>query len=601
MQVSEAIVDLQVWKTNTIYDKIYNCRVVKPTYEDQEWLLWTNKWIYWTEFFLDKRFWMSEFVIDKTLNYTDDIELYWEKYYLFHSNTQWFVWVKTNTGINNICWPFNYNDINPIRFAVWKWARWQILESNLEIVSWLELDEDATIRNELSIYDGAYIVIEVWTWYNISAWDYVLFKDWILTWWTVEIELYQDWKIYILWTNSRGSLPLNWEHIDIYSETWMIPVIWTVDWVICIHINWQNTCGYSNVLPWDIEDIVQYGNVMFALKNEVVYFSQATFDDNVQFYSALDRKRLPWCYKLISKWKHLIAMWQDNRLIVEANNIDTSLWYTWYPLNYNSDLYSKYSYIFTDSMLYILQKDKQLMEISLNSLNNTAFELWAKSIVTSVRWMFEDVADYWEWKVFCNDSKSNRFINFLYQKDWNTINYEYDKEYNHWLIHTYEWNIVNKKTDQFLCLWHVSNIWWFTDLWKKYKQSINFTLWVKWHSIQIWLIRTIFWLLKEERLELDIDIKIESTHSIKEIKREIRDMTFDTLPADHELSMDAFFSIPWYKNTHNWNIASIQKPVMRAWRYIKFDFNWYNRFIYWYSYLLYKTSNIFLNERNFIS
>ncbi len=381
----------------------------------------------------------------------------------------------------------------------------------------------------------------------------------------------------------------------------MVPVIGTADWVQVIHINWQNTCSSTNVLSWDIEDIVSYGNILFWLKDEVVYYSQATFDDNVQFYSALDRKRLTWCYKLISKWKHLIAMWQDNRLIVEANNIDTALWYTWYPLNYNSDLYSRYSYIFTDSTLYILQKDKQLVEIKLSSLNNTAFELWSENITKTVRWLFEDLADYWEGEIFCNDSKSNRFINFLYQSNWDTINYEYDKEYSHWLLQTYEDNLVYKKSDQFLCDWHVSNESGYTDLWKEYKQSINFTISSKWHIIQIWLIRTIFWLLKEEPLLLDIDIKIESTHSIKEIKRTIRDMTFDTLPADHETSIEAFFSIPWYRNTHNWNIASVQKPVMRSGRYIKFDFNSYNRFIYWYSYIIYKTSNIFLNERNFIS
>ncbi len=190
MQVTDSIIDLQVWKTNTIYDKIYNCRVVRPSYEQEDWLLWTNKWIYWAEFFLDKRFWMNEFVINENFVYTDDVELYWEKYYLYHSDTEWRVWVKTSTWINNICWPFNYSEKNPLKFTVGKWARWEVKEFNLEIVNWLELDPLDGIRNELSVYDWAYIVIEVWIWYNISAWDYISFKEWILT-----LMICRDWFI----------------------------------------------------------------------------------------------------------------------------------------------------------------------------------------------------------------------------------------------------------------------------------------------------------------------------------------------------------------------------------------------------------------------
>jgi len=155
---------------------------------------------------------------------------------------------------------------------------------------------------------------------------------------------------------------------------------------MAIHTNGTELASHTNILPGDITDVVKFNEDVFVLKNEVVYYSTKTFDDNLQFYKATDRKRIKGAYKLISKGKFLIVMGDENRLVSSiAETSNSSGGYVFYPLNYHSDLYSKYSYVFTDSTLYIVQSDKQIAKIDISSLNATAFNLDSTPIVDTVR------------------------------------------------------------------------------------------------------------------------------------------------------------------------------------------------------------------------
>ncbi len=350
---------LNIWTTNVEYDKIINCCVIKPTHE-------LDKWLYNTEFFLDKRYWLEQWV-DGSYEYTDDIVIWWDKYYLFHNLTETFVWVRNNDTIEVISGPHNYDKVNPIKFAKWISANWVVKESNLVITWWATYNNKTWLKiiNEDASYDDWYITLDIWVWHNIQAWDMVLFKDNIYKWWTVEIDLYEAWKIYILWIDAKGSIPLNWDTIAIYKETWICPVIWTADWVKVIHIDWTNVCESTNVLPWNIEDVVSFNEALFALKNWVIYNSTKTNDDTVQFYSASDRRRIVWSYKLLSKWKFLLVLWEVNKLITTSIENSVSFWeYSMYSLNYEWDLYSKDAFLFTDTSLYLLQRDRQLVHVN---------------------------------------------------------------------------------------------------------------------------------------------------------------------------------------------------------------------------------------------
>lgn len=585
---------LKIWTTNTEYEKIINCRVIDPTYE--KW-----KWLHNADFFLDKRFGMETFV-DGDFHYTDDIVIYGNKYYLYHDDFFCYVWVKDGATIKEITGPFWWNQNNPIKFVEWIGANGTRKETDLSISNAATLDTNDMIANEDWVYEDWYIILDVGTWLDISPGDFVLFKDNVYAGATVEIDLYDDGKIYILWINSKGSIPTIWTKIDIYSDSWKLPVIGTEEWLIAIHINGTDIVPVTNILEGDITDAVKFNEEIFVLKNDIVYFSSRTFNDNLQFYKSSNRKRIRWAYKLISKWKFLLIMWDDNRLVSPVAESSGNFWaYTFYPLNYNSDLYSKYSYIFTDSTLYIVQSDKEIAKIDVSSLNATAFNLDSTPIIDSVRWLLDDIEDYAspnKWEIYICASKNDRRINFLYiQKEGGTINLEYDKHYQHWLIQTYSQNVY-KISDQFLCQWHVANIWWFTDFGEEYKQSINFTIQIPSLITKVGLIRNIMGVSNDFKLQYNIDIDVESSHSTTRKSLKIKSFALDTMPVDHSLDMANVLN-NWKDNKHNGTIASVQRTIMMSWRYHRYDINWYDRFIYWYSYLLWVPSNIFVNERNF--
>ena len=585
---------LNVWTTNVEYEKIFNCRVINPTYEK-------DKWLYNNEFFLDKRLWLKEFV-SEDYHYTDDVVIYNNKYYLYHNDTEMFVWVKDWNSIKKISWPHLYSPNNPIRFTKWESANWIKKESDLTISSWATYDDNTLIVNEDWVYDDWYIILDVWEWFDIEAWDKVLFKSNVYAWATVEVELYQWWLIYVMWINDRGSLPISGDKIDIYKDSWLVPLIWTSEWVMAIHINWTDECSSTNVLVWNIDDLDEFNWNIFVAKNETMYFSRKTYHDNVQFYRASDRRRIRGLYKFISNGKVMIALWDDNRLISPlVSDVADSQWFTSYPLEYDSKLYSKYSYTFNEWTLYILQADKMLMKIDTVWINGTAFNLSSSSTVESVRWLLSDIDDYDspnKWELYVNHNKNDTKLHFLYnKKTGGTIEYEYDKVYKHWLLHQYEESIY-KISDQFLCNWHVCDIGWYTDLWKEYKQSINYTIKTPSLITKVWLVRMIMWISNDFPLKYNIDIDVESSHSVTRKSYKINHMTFDTMPIDHSLD---FFNITnnGKDNKHNGVIASVQINPMMSGRIHRYDINWYDRFIYWYSYTLAVDSNIFVNERNF--
>ena len=106
------------------------------------------------------------------------------------------------------------------------------------------------------------------------------------------------------------------------------------------------------------------------------------------------------------------------------------------------------------------------------------------------------------------------------------------------------------------------------------------------------------WISSDRALLYDVDISVESSYSVTTRKLEIKDLTFDTMPIDHEDDLSILLN-NWTDNTHDWNIASIQRWVMMSGRFHRYDINWYERFSYWYSYIVAVDSNIFVNERNF--
>lgn len=673
-------------------------------------------------------------------HYTDEIVIDWYKYYLFHSKYVevdeeddngkkkilanhinrdwtfkwfWYVWVWEDTWdwtwIKKIYGRFHMNEKTPLKFAKWLWAKWnRILWAN--ITNWEVVDKNNIILNQNDIYEDWYIAIEInWDMSKVEPWQYIYFENNIYTqdniyaWHTAKIEIIEWNKIFILWINKEGSLPKQNDYIEIYDDYWEIPVIWTEFWLIALKINkdkeiflnaTKNIYEFKNwhywypewvILGWDIEDVVNFNWCLFALKDNVVYYSSQTFYDNLQFYSSRDRKRISWAYKLVPFWNTLIVFADDNRVISPINQVTDSDYYNYafYPLNYHWKLYSKYSYVCINNALYIFQNDKKFFNLNISNTNTTNFEVVLEEIWTTVKWLFSEVRNYiydeennkslynynylnsidkeiyiwnnyalYKWEIFMNiDYNSNVIHIFYLEYEWviennilqylrikeNTVEFEYDNSYKHWLLNKYEY-VVYQKTDQYLCMNYVNNIWWFTDLDKEYKQEINYFIYNYWSVIQFWFVDMMMWLIKWEKLLYNLDVEIESLRARKWKHKEIKDLTFDTLPSDHSLSTDVNMTnwkwIPkevkiykpkyednksltddtridlkilnslnkWFeieyigRNQHYWNIASIRRFIMESWRMFRVSINWYKRFIYWSSNIVYKEWNPFVHE-----
>lgn len=591
---------LQVASLNTIYEKVYDCRVVKPYYE-------TEKWFYNDRFFLDKRFWQKR-RHEQDRIYTDNIEMKDTKYYLSHTDTEIYVSADNWTGLVDIAWPFSHTPNNPIKFVKWKGPCWSVLEEFQitwvwEVLTWVI--PWLPPWNNLEFYQNTGYIVIPYTGNIASIWDFITFKDWILAWWSNEIE-YIDWQyIYIIWTNSRWSLPISWTNVCIFSwdNFWVTLWVWAADWFHVLILDWINPA--SDIVPyaWNITDAENFNESIFLLSDNKVFYSRDTFDDNTQFYPT-DRFRLNGWYKFIQAWKILLWMARkcENLLFSPANTVQNqnnwqNIWYVAYHMNYDWDLYSKYSYVFDDSTLLILQDDKQLMQVDVTTMNNTTFDLRTKNIALSSRWLFEEL-DWWE--VFCN--ADDRFLHWLWVKDWKTLDTEYDKQYQHWLLHRYKKEIYKIFCWKHLYNWWVSDIETFRDFEEEYEQEINFQVNWEFELMRPDIIRTLFWLHPnvtkavtdwddDDRLSLNLNIEIEIWHQLKKYHIPYDNYRFDNHINTSHLQI-------WHNNIqrYTWNVVSIQNNIHKLWRVHRYMFSWENRFVYWWTYIISDKAKPYINE-----
>jgi len=586
--------NLQVNSLNSIYEKIYNCRVVKPYYE-------TNKGFYNEKFFLDKRLWQKQYHIDDR-NYTDSVFIKWHTYYLSHKDEFMYVSVDTGSEIKDIAGPYQRLENTPLKFALWRWPYWQIKDSftisgtpELSDVAITDLPED----NEINFYDGWYIKI-AYSWDQVAVWDYITFEDGILKWGSNEIEWVDDNHLYIIGTNSRGSLPLNWNNVVITSwqSFWTTLCVWANDGLHVLILDEQAQPHDIKVFNGPVTDVVNFSWGIFILSDGKVFYSRNTFDDNTQFYP-LDRFRLDGWYKLINSGKYLIGMSDknENSIYTQSTWIDGVSSYISYPLNYTAELYSKYSYIFEDSSLLILQDDKQLMQVNIVSTDNLSFDFVTKNITLNSRWLFEDLDG---WEVFVN--ADDKVMHFLWTNDWKTVDVEFDKQYQHWLLHTYNKKIYKIWEWKHLYGGWVSKIEWYTDLWEEYEQEINFQVTGQYELIRPNIIRTIFWLHPEitsakkqwdddDRLRLALSMEREIGHQLKK----------EVLPYDNYLfdnHVDTSHLQIWHKNIARYtgNVVSIQNNIFKLWRFWRFSFHGINRFVYGWSYIVADKTKPYINE-----
>lgn len=564
---------LEVWTLNQIYDKVKNCKVVKPPYE------WDNG-IYNKKFFLDKRDWHTWFKENAWYTYTDMLIVNWVKHYLYNNWTNAYVWMESWSDIVQIAWPFAINSNSPIRMVKWYGGWWTL------IASWTITNPSSTNPSwtDLQYYWDWWVKLTLSSVTNVATWQYIQFQDWILKWWCNYI-YEKSWSdIYIIWTNTRWNLPLTWASYKIFSEKKENILIWCSTWVYLINIDWTSTPSTIQLSTVEIYDIVQFNGVIFYLTKNEIWFSRKSFDDNTNFHP-LDRFIWTNVEKLIDLWKILLAIGWTNKAYAPATNTDNTIWYVEYDVNYQWSLYSKYSYIYADSTFYILQSDKQLKQINVVTVNATTYDLQTENIEDNNRWLFESIS--W-WNVFVNHD--DRYINFCSVNWWTTI-YQYDKQYKHWLLHTYTKQIY-LYSSRVLCNWWVWQQSWLLDWWEFFSQEVNYMANEDWRIMFPFLLRTFFWLTWER-----MDVNLEITHiewaNLSTVNKYFWNYLFDATLKNNEVE-----DLIWYEEEtwYNGNTISLQHNIFRAWRFFKFRIYSEKRFILWESHLYYKKSKFYINE-----
>lgn len=249
-------------------------------------------------------------------------------------------------------------------------------------------------------------------------------------------------------------------------------------------------------------DIVNYDGNIFVLLQYKLFYSRSNLDSNTNFYP-LDNFNIDDGKALFPTGKSLFCFANTNKLFAAASTTNNTIGYVGYDINYSGETYSKNSYIFSDNMIQILQADKQLMKIDLSQSNGTSFDVTATNMMPTTRGLFEDI-DGGEFKV----CKYDRFISYVWRKNGKSTIYEFDKQFNHWLIQTYDIEVYSVYDDYILTENGIATRGGYTDDGVEYKQEVHFALSPLLFLYMPYIIRTIFGLI-EERVDLMLNAEIE--------------------------------------------------------------------------------------------
>lgn len=589
---------LEVGTLNQTYNKIKNCRVVKPSYEVD--------WSYSTEFFLDKRFGLESYFADAAKKFLDYVDVKGIRYYLYKEWSKHYIGTYDGSSFHVITTGWYTVDTNsPIRLATWR-GGYGPSKGVSTIDAGVALEQDTwSTFTELPGYTGGYVKFHYTGGGTPVAWDYITFKDWVLKGGTNKIMKVAAGYIYIIGTNARGSMPTVGTTFEVFSSIWTTLLLGHTTWVSMAVLDGHNAAKLFDVLVTTEPaiDVLNFDGSIFAMTETHVYFSRAKFDDNTQFYP-LDNFPVDGGYKLFPIGKAMLVFARQNKLIAAANATGTTIGYVMYDANYNGDLYSKYSFIFADQTIYMLQADKQLMQVDLIQNNNTSFNVAVKNILTQNRGKFEDLSGG---EIFIN--VSDRYINFLWVNGTDTTNIQYDKQYTHWIENLY----VGKKIYSFgSWAWVLTDGAIFTeggylDGATAYSQEVNFSINGNDTIYMPYMVRTLFWMLPnwlidvaEPKWEFDVDLDITTDLGAKltTLSKTLSNFKFDSrlesVPTwDELIGFDGTLN-EWIDYTGN--VASIQIPIYKTWRYIYFKYTSSNRFIIGHSYVFVEKTKPFINE-----
>lgn len=489
--------------------------------------------------------------------------------------------------------------------------------SNVNL-NWItDWTQESFTTTTIPTYENGYLKISYTSDIPLASRWYIVFTSWVLKWLTVRYEANIESQLFILWTNLRWTKPAENDTFNFYADIWDTIYVWWSDNVYQVFLNWA--LPSLVVEMFDVKeciDITSLNDSIFVLDTERVYYSNVTTYSNADFY-VLNFFNIIWWYRLFNIWKAIILFWTQNKLLSTVTVWNTEK-FKMYDLNYNWNLYSKYSCIFVDQTIMIFQDDRQLLKADINESAKNTFNVNVDQVAVNVRWIFDNISSGEIY--FSSQDRYIYLINVIV--DWTTasgyrsIAYMYDKQYTHWTINEYEFKIIklwNKYIDmtwlvRYGILWidHISYEWtWFLDFWTiTYEQELNFRLW-DWERLMMpYIIRTLFW-MPDVELNVILDIAFEIWG-----KREVMSKVLNWYEHDLRLTSESEIveDLIWYEDlwldnwvVYDWNVVGIQNWIYKTWRFVFFKYHWYNRFIIWKSFVLTEKTKVFINELTLVN
>jgi hypothetical protein len=610
-------------------------------------------WVWFTIWWIDKFYHTFDNNLQTYIerDWSDRAEIYNKNAFMdmiINDLPAWYTWIKYNIywksslyTLWNISW--NYKRVNENQ----KWLL--IYKDDLTentVIKYNTYWKKVTMNDMSSLpLDTIRVTID-WIDYDIDRW-WELTSPWQVMeeitslfswlWYTIYKKYYdntsyawyrkQDWKDFTLsityfWTYANNFDSVTYINLLDYNVNKNFCYWW--DWITVsywteavksesynqsntiLNVNETNLYSYEalhwEIIDWkqelNIIDVVEFEWAIFVLTDKAIYFSRVTFWDNTHF-CPLDFFSYKWWTKLIPFWQALIVIWEQNKVITKTTS--TLLWtenitsYLMKDLDFDWNLFSKYSYIYTEWTLYFLQDDKRLMVITVAPWDSVTYRLDTQEISKSYRYLFDSD----EWECFINKYKQN--LNFIFV-NWNTTkNFQYDISLQNWIINEYDYpiykiadNILTWAKD-YISNWYIAIEEWYTDFWTAFKQVINFSYWNLIKLTQTSILRTIFGLTKTDRLDVKLTVeREEASWSMITTEHLLNNYSFDTM-LDPAPDWDELI---WYEEQamYNGNLASIQTDIYTAWRYTRFKLESETRFIMSSNYLIIRDMKAIIND-----
>lgn len=333
----------------------------------------------------------------------------------------------------------------------------------------------------------------------------------------IDSTLYIEWNlpndpndviVYIETTNKYGRWPYFnsntslTEQVAVYSGIGEVPVIATEDGVYSYNIieDWLWSISTAHEIQLlsltQIEDLTTYNGNLFVVNDKKTYFSSRAWETNVNFH-LFDFIPVIWGKRLIPFGKMLLLLWAYDKVITPVKITGSPDSYSMVDLNFEEDIYSKYSAISYMGSLYMIKKNRILVKVDVVVTSNNEYSIQTTDVMNDIKGLLDDVS----WEVYLQINSKN--LTVFNHVDWGTKVYNYNFEYEHWSTQSFA-AIIHKIVDDTYYGNKIYKVGWV----ESFEQKIGMVFWVAdlFKLKQFMFMKFIFG-IKEQQLDYFLDVE----------------------------------------------------------------------------------------------